>query len=380
MPISFQNYGLLSSSLAALGRWGINVPTPIQQQTIPLLMESRDVIGQACTGSGKTLAFALPLLEFVDPRDPWIQALVLTPTRELAAQVAGVIDDVGRADGVNTVTVYGGRAMGPQIAEVKRAHVVVGTPGRVLDLLRRGALKLDRVAFAVLDEADQMMDRGFGPDVDRIMAFVTDDPVTALFSATMPTWVERAARKHLVRPTLVRVDDPRDVPDISHVVYEIPEDRRLTALRGLLDRRGPGSTIVFGKTKHGVRKLARQLSQLGYPVGCLQGNLSQNARDRVMESFRRGEVEILVATNVAARGLDVDHVELVINYQPPDSSELLTHRVGRTGRVGRSGAACTLVSPTDASKWKEIERDLGRRFERVRWPATVRPRAVSAMG
>ncbi len=368
--VPFNEMRLRPSTLEALAKMGIHAPTPIQAETLPALLDGRDVIGQARTGSGKTLAFGIPAAEVVDPARRAIQVLVLTPTRELAVQVGGVLDQVGGPRGVKTALIFGGRALGPQREELKRGvHVVVGTPGRVLDLLNQGALWLDQVRFLVLDEADEMLDRGFAPDVERIIARTSNSRQTALFSATVPDWVRQTAAKHLNDPVSVAVDpNPEDVPAIEHVAYEVRDGDKLGALRDLLDHRGEGAIIVFGRTKHGVKKLARQLEAAGYPVAALQGNLSQNARDKVMEDFRSGAVQILLATNVAARGLDVSNVEQVINFELPESSELLTHRVGRTGRMGRKGQALTLLGPEDGAKWRQLERGLSRRIPRLPWP------------
>ncbi|MCC7024882.1 MAG: DEAD/DEAH box helicase [Thermomicrobiales bacterium] len=348
---------------------GITTPTPIQAEVLPLLLDGRDVIGQARTGSGKTLAFALPLIEVVDPRQKGVQALVLTPTRELAVQVAGVVDQLGAARGIKTLMISGGRAFGPQRDELRRGvHVVVGTPGRVLDLLNQGALWLDRVRFFVLDEADEMLDRGFAPDVERIIARTTPDRQTALFSATVPAWVKQTAHKHLNDAETVTITpEPGEVTQIEHLAFDIGNADKMQILEDLLDHRGEGSIIVFGRTKHGVNKLARRLQAAGYPVAALQGNLSQNARDRVMDDFRNGNVPILVATNVAARGLDVSHVEQVINLELPESPELLTHRIGRTGRMGRHGQAITLLGPEDVTKWRRLERGFTRPIARAPW-------------
>lgn len=380
---SFSSYDLLPSSAKALKEMGITTPTPIQERSIPPLLDGRDVVGQARTGSGKTLAFGLPLMEMIEPADRFVQALVLVPTRELAQQVATVLEHLGRTDGVRVIRVVGGVAMGPQEQALRRgAQVVVGAPGRVLDLVRRGTLKLDRVRFMVLDEADEMLDRGFAPDVQRILSF-TPEPKkrqTAMFSATLPEWVQTVAAKHLHDPIKVEVDTrPEDVPDIEHVVWEVASDRRMDALRSFLDECAEGPNIVFGRTKHGVRKLGRQLQSLGYRVAILQGNMSQNARDREMAAFKAGHVPILVATNVAARGLDVDDVQIVLNFELPETSELLTHRVGRTGRRGRSGRAVTLVTPTDADKFRTFERELKVKLPRKRWPggASVETREPS---
>jgi ATP-dependent RNA helicase DeaD len=367
--LSFGDYRLSNASLTVLAEMGISEPTPIQAAVLPLLLDGRDVIGQARTGSGKTLAFALPLIEVIDPKVRKVQALVLTPTRELAVQVAGVIDELGVPRGLKTLMISGGRAFGPQRDELRRGvHVVVGTPGRVLDLLNQGAIWLDRVRFLVLDEADEMLDRGFAPDVERIIARTTPDRQTALFSATVPSWVKQTASKHLHDPeTVTIVPKPGEVTQIEHLAFDIGNSDKMQVLQDLLDHRGDGSVIVFGRTKHGVNKLARRLQADGYPVAALQGNLSQNARDRVMDDFRNGQVPVLVATNVAARGLDVTHVAQVINIELPESPELLTHRIGRTGRMDRQGQAITLLGPEDMTKWRRLERGFTRPIRRAPW-------------
>jgi ATP-dependent RNA helicase DeaD len=366
---SFASMRLSAATLQTLDRLGFETPTPIQAAALPALLDGRDVIGQARTGSGKTLAFGLPAVELVDPRRRDVQVLVLTPTRELAVQVAGVLEQVGKPKGVSVGLIYGGKAFGPQRELLRRGvHIVVGTPGRVLDLLNQGALWLNKVRLLVLDEADEMLDRGFAPDVDRIFARATPDRQTALFSATVPDWVRTTSTKHLNDPVSVTVDPrPEDAAPIDHTVYDVVNGDKLAALRDLLDHRGGGSVIVFGRTKHGVKKLARQLEGAGYPVAALQGNLSQNARDRVMADFREGTVPILLATNVAARGLDVTHVAQVINMELPESPDLLTHRIGRTGRMGRQGRAITLLGAEDGPKWRQIERGLGKRIPRAPW-------------
>jgi superfamily II DNA/RNA helicase len=272
--------------------------------------------------------------------------------------------------------------MGPQLAALAAGpQIVIGTPGRVLDLLRQGALHLDRVTYVVLDEADEMLDRGFAPDVERILGFAPRERQTALFSATVPEWVQGTASKHLRNPETVQIDTkPEDAPKIEHIIYDVPEGQKLPVLRILLDGRGDESVLVFGRTKHGVKKLARQLVALGYPAAALQGNLSQNARDKVMTDFRAATVPILLATNVAARGLDVEHIGLVINYELPETTELLTHRVGRTGRMGREGDAITLLVPSDEAKWRQLSRGLAMRIPRKKWTGALPevPAAIEA--
>ncbi len=371
--VSFANYRIGPHTLRALTKMGIENPTPIQVKAVPALLDGHDVIGQARTGSGKTLAFGIPAMELVDPSIKSVQVLVLTPTRELATQVADVFEKLVEGRGITVGLLFGGRAAGPQRMMLRKgAQVIVGTPGRVLDMLNQGALWLDKVRYLVLDEADEMLDRGFAPDVERILGRTTSARQTALFSATVPEWVRKTADRHLNDPISIAVDPgPENDAPVPHTAYDVPNDDKIGALKDLLDQQGEGSIIVFGRTKHGVKKLARQLQAFGYPVAALQGNLSQNARDEVMDSFRNGRVRILLATNVAARGLDISHVEQVINMELPESPQLLTHRVGRTGRMGRQGMAITLLSREDNAKWRQLERGLGRHIERKPWPGAA---------
>jgi ATP-dependent RNA helicase DeaD len=346
----------------------ITTPTEIQEQSIPPLLEGKDVIGQAYTGSGKTLAFGLPLMEKIDIKNKWLQALVLVPTRELAQQVGDVLEKLGRGSGIHSTLIYGGRAFGPQQDAIYRgAQIVVGTPGRILDHLTRGTMRLDGITYLVLDEADEMLDRGFAPDVERILSQTPAERQTALFSATTPEWVHKVSTKYLKDPVVIETARGEDEPgpDIDHVVIEVWREDKLNVLIKLLDQPTEGATLVFGRTKHGVRNLGEKLERMGYGVDVLQGNLSQGARDKVIEKFRAGKTPILLATNVAARGLDVLHVTRVINFELPETHELFTHRVGRTGRMGRSGSAITILGPADLPKWREIERGLGRTLPRV---------------
>ncbi len=368
----FPELTLTPTMRAAIAKMGITAPTPIQEATIPVLQTGRDVIGQARTGSGKTLAFTIPMIERCEPSRRAVQALVLVPTRELAIQVAGVAQGLAERRSLTVTLLYGGHSMVPEVKALRSgAQVVIGTPGRTLDHIRRGSLVLKDLRVFVLDEADEMLDRGFAHDVESILAATPRERQTALFSATMPDWVAKTAHKHLRDPKTVAVDaDVQAPPEIEHIVYQMDQAQKLDALRTFLDRKG-GPILVFGRTKHGVKKLAKQLVDLGYPVDALQGNLAQNARERVMERFRSGKVPILVATNVAARGLDIEGIEQVINFDLPDSELLFTHRTGRTGRMGRHGEAITFITADDSKKWREIERALGRRFPRQAWPQST---------
>lgn len=360
---------LSPTTRAALGRMEIADPTPIQEQAVPLLLAGRDVIAQARTGSGKTLAFVLPIAERCDPSVRKVQALVLTPTRELAIQIDGVIESIAHPRRLRSTLLYGGRSARPEFNALRKGpQIVVGTPGRTLDHLRQGTLDLRAVRFFVIDEADEMLDQGFARDVEAILDRSPDRRQTALYSATMPDWVSKTAAKHLQDPVTVKVDaDLQALPSVTHLIYTIDRGEKTRALQSLLDERDGESVIVFGRTKHGVKKLARQLDALGYPVGALQGNMSQRARERAIADFRSGRAPILLATNVAARGLDFDGIGQVINYDLPDSASLFTHRVGRTGRMGREGEAITFVTRDDESKWREIVRRLGTRFRRRAW-------------
>ena len=375
---SFTELGLPPGVVQVLAQMKISVPTPIQAGALPAMLQGRDVVGQARTGSGKTLAFALPIVQRCDPSAPGVQALVLVPTRELAIQVGDVLRQVSMHRRLAVTLLYGGRSLLPEAQALKRgSHIVVGTPGRTLDHLQRGNLKLEGVRIVVLDEGDEMLDRGFAPDVERILARTPATRQTALFSATMPDWVAATAARHLRTPVTVEVDRTVTAPpEIQHVVYEVAPSGKIDALMALLDRRADGAVLVFGRTKHGVKKLAKQFVQKGYPVGALQGNLSQNARERVVSAFRSGELPILFATNVAARGLDIEGIGQVINYELPESAELFTHRVGRTGRMGREGEAITLVTAEDAPKLSQIERVLGRRLPRADFPVHWAPGAA----
>ncbi len=364
---SFHDFALRQSSLKALDKMNITTPTLIQDRSLPPMLEGKDIIAQAMTGSGKTLAFALPIMEAIDTGSRDTQALVLVPTRELARQVGSVLHELSMGSPVKVTLVYGGVGYEPQERALRSgSHVVIGTPGRVLDHIKRRTLKLDRLKIMILDEADEMLDRGFAPDVDRILAHTPRSRQTALFSATTPAWVQKIAQKHQHDPLVIETASEADQePEIEHVAMEVFREDKFQVLVRLLREPLEGTTVVFGRTKHGVRNLGRKLDQLGFQVSVLQGNLGQTQRDREIERFRNGKAKVLVATNVAARGLDILHIARVVNYDIPDTHELFTHRVGRTGRMGRSGQAITLVGAVDLPKLQEIERGIGRKLPRI---------------
>jgi len=322
---------------------------PVQIETIPSLLGGRDAVIEAPTGSGKTLAYLLPMVERLARQGPGPRALVVTPVRELAVQVDAV--HRGLAAG-RSATLYGGVGYGVQTTALRRRpDVVIGTPGRLLEMIERGLLTLSHVRYLVLDEADEMLDSGFAPAVERLLG-LTQRPQMILASATMPAWVGTMIRRHLVDPVRVRVVGAVTRPRLEHALVRVERSAKLSTLGQVL--RPIRGVIVFGRTKHGVARLARDLRALGHDAVELQGNMSQPARERAMSLFRSGRGAVLVATNVAARGLDIGHVGLVVNYDLPDTVESLTHRVGRTARMGNDGRALTLVTPDDAVLWRRL--------------------------
>jgi ATP-dependent RNA helicase DeaD len=348
---TFAEAGVSARVLAALDRQKINSPNQAQSESIPALLTGRDLVIQSPTGSGKTLAFLLPLLERVEPGRPGPRGLIVTPTRELAIQVDSVFR--GLDSGLRTALLYGGVGYRTQTEALRQgADVVIGTPGRILDMFQRKTFSLSRVEYMVLDEADQMFDAGFARDVERIIG-LTYSPQTVLASATMPEWVARMIDKHLQDPVQVRLIAQGESL-LEHGLIRTDPGSKLRLLSDILKRHSVA--IVFGRTKHGVHKLNRELQRMGHRSVELQGNMAQLARDRVMESFRNGRADVLVATNVAARGLDLSHVGLVVNYELPDSPDSMTHRVGRTARNGNAGRALTFITSVDHEKWSNLRR------------------------
>ena len=354
MTSTFADLGISPRLLHALTKNAVETPVPVQAEAIPPLREGRHVVIEAPTGSGKTLAFLLPLVEqLMATSGPGPRALVVTPTRELAMQVAGVLESL--KTGLRPALLYGGVGYATQESALKRGvDVVVGTPGRILDMVSRRRLSLSRVHFLVLDEGDEMLDAGFAPAVDEIME-LTYQPQMVLASATMPNWVSRMIERYMDNPVRIRID-VEDGSTLEHGLVRVSRADKLETLSRLL-RGHHGSAIVFGRTKYGVRKLNLALRKLGHDSAELQGNLSQGARDRTMEAFRDSRLGVLVATNVAARGLDIRQVDLVINYELPDSPQWLTHRIGRTARMGVKGRALTFVGPEDERAWSKLRRE-----------------------
>lgn len=369
----FAELGLGDDLRQALDALGYEEPTPIQVAAIPPLLAGRDVIGSAATGTGKTAAFALPMLERIDPGAEGVQALILAPTRELAVQVAEAIHSYGRSRNVSVLPIYGGQSIERQLNALKRGvQVVVGTPGRVLDHIRRRSLDLSRVWYAVLDEADEMLDMGFIEEIEAILAETPPERQTALFSATFPPRIRELAERHLSDPVRVAVRPPRlDTPQVRQVAYVVPRAHKLEALARILDLEAPGSAIVFCRTRTEVDELTEALALRGYRPEALHGGLNQGQRDRVMGRFREGVADLLIATDVAARGLDVEHVTHVVNYDIPQSPEAYVHRIGRTGRAGRSGVAITLVQPREHRLLKSIERVVRQRIQPERIPTVA---------
>ena len=369
----FASINLMPTTRASIARMGISDPTPIQEATIPFLQDGHDVVGQARTGSGKTLAFTIPIIEQADPSVRVVQAIILAPTRELAIQIANVVRPLANRRSLKVALVYGGHSLLPEKKLLySGAQIVIGTPGRMLDHIRKGNLVLNNLKMLVVDEADEMFDMGMAQDVEEIISATPDGRQTALFSATLPDWVAKIAKKHLNNPKTVAVDaDMNASPDIEHVLYEINKLDKFNALKTLLSEQS-GLTLVFGRTKHGVRKLAKRLTDVGYQAAAIQGNLSQSARERVMQKFRSGNLPVLVATNIAARGLDIKGIDQVINFDIPDSPQLFTHRTGRTGRMGRHGQSVTFLTSDDIKQWKAIERFIGQKLPRKRWAQETR--------
>src|SRR2546421_369781 len=379
MTTSFADLGLSERTLPALRDVGYEAPSPIQQQAIPALLEGRDVIGQAQTGTGKTAAFGLPIIEYLDPGDSGVQALVLTPTRELCIQVTQALRTYGVHTGIDVVAVFGGAPIRAQQAQLRAGgHLVVGTVGRVLDLISRRSLILHDCRFVVLDEADEMLDLGFLEDVEKILSLTPSSRQTALFSATMPPPIRALAERYLYDPVTVRVKTATlTVDTVEQFALEVKPNDKADRLADVLAAERPDQAIVFVRTKIRCEQLYRKLRDRGMNVKALHGDMTQGSRDGVMLAFKGGRLPILVATDVAARGLDISTVTHVVNYDVPTSPDVYVHRIGRTGRVGRSGRALTFVEPRQKRELQAIERHIGTSIATWSVGAHVEPARVA---
>jgi len=371
MTLSFNNLGLSEECLHQLEKLGFDTPTEIQSQAIPELLAGRDVVAQSQTGTGKTAAFSLPILEQIDPNARGVQALILAPTRELARQVADAIRDLTSNRRVGIVTVYGGQSIDRQIRLLQRnAQMVVGTPGRVIDLLNRGDLKLDQVKWVVLDEADEMLSMGFIDDVKKILKQAPKERQSACFSATMPKAIRDLVNQFLKSPVTVTVELSKATPArIEQRVYMIPRGcSKSKALQPILALEDPEAALIFVRTRRSAAELTSQLQAAGHSVDEYHGDLSQSQRERLLSRFRQSQVRWVVATDIAARGLDVDHLTHVINYDLPDQVESYIHRIGRTGRAGKTGTAISLIQPFERRKLHQIERKVRQNLQVSRIP------------
>jgi ATP-dependent RNA helicase RhlE len=363
--MTFDKFELHPSVMAGVRDMGFETPTPIQSQAIPPAMEGRDLIGLAQTGTGKTAAFALPIINRLlkGPRRT-IRALIIAPTRELADQINESVAALGKETHLKSACIYGGVNINPQFKKLRQGlDIVVACPGRLLDHMRQKTIDLSRVEVLVLDEADRMFDMGFLPDVRRIMKQLPSRRQTLLFSATMPDDVRALSSEFLNDPVTAQVGFLKPLATVTHALYPVAPHQKTLVLMELL-RHDTESVIVFTRTKHRAKKVARQLEKAGHKAACLQGNLSQNRRTAAMEGFRKGSFKILVATDIASRGIDVMKISHVINYDMPDTADAYTHRIGRTGRLAQTGDAYTLSTPEDEAMIRTIERTLGEKLKR----------------
>lgn len=368
--MNFNSFSLHPQIHAGITKAGYSSPTPIQLETIPTILSGKDLLGLAQTGTGKTAAFVLPILQHLmkGPRRK-LRALILAPTRELAEQTHTAITQLGRQTGLRSLTVYGGVSPAPQVNGLRSGvEIVVACPGRLLDLRDQKLIDLSQIEILVLDEADHMFDMGFLPSIRRIIAAVPRKRQTLLFSATMPDEIRKLATEMLHDPVTVEISIDQPLDTIRHAICPVEPTHKLETLMRLLNENGKDKVLVFTRTKHRAKKLAQQLVKAGLPATALQGNMSQNQRQASMESFRQDRVKVLVATDIAARGIDVSKVSHVINYDLPDTADAYTHRTGRTGRMERLGMAISLITQDDLPMLRTIERLMGQRLERCEMP------------
>lgn len=357
--LSFSNLNLFEEVLKAIREMGFEEATPIQAQSIPHILKGRDVIGQAQTGTGKTCAFGIPAIEMVEASSNAIQVLVLSPTRELAIQISEELKNLSKyKEGIKILPIYGGQPIERQISALKKKpQIIIGTPGRVMDHMRRKTIRLSNLKMIVLDEADEMLNMGFREDIDTILEKIPKKRQTVLFSATMPKEIMELTKKYQRNPELVKVVHKQiTVPSIEQYYLEVGESHKLEVLSRLIDANNIKLCLVFCNTKKRVDEVASSLQSRGYFAEALHGDMKQSERDRVMSKFRKGKIDILIATDVAARGIDVDNIEAVFNYDLPNDEEYYVHRIGRTGRAGRSGKAFTFISGREIYKLKDIQK------------------------
>ncbi|MED4225660.1 DEAD/DEAH box helicase [Neobacillus cucumis] len=366
----FEDLGLSSATLKAVLKMGFEEATPIQSETIPLGLKGIDLIGQAQTGTGKTAAFGIPLVEKVDTKVDAIQGIIIAPTRELAIQVSEELYKIGAGKRVRVLPIYGGQDISRQIRSLKKApHIIVGTPGRVLDHINRRTMRLDTVNTVILDEADEMLNMGFIEDIESILASTPAERQTLLFSATMPAPIQRMAEKFMKEPQIVRVKAKEmTVPLIEQYYLEVQERNKFDVLTRLLDIQSPELAIIFGRTKRRVDELSEALNLRGYTAEGIHGDLSQAKRLQVLRKFKEGTIDVLVATDVAARGLDISGVTHVYNFDIPQDPESYVHRIGRTGRAGKTGVAMTFITPREKSYLAVVEKTTKRKMERMKAP------------
>lgn len=368
--MNFDQFSFDKRIAAQIKAVGYTTPTPIQQQAIPVVLQERDVIGLAQTGTGKTAAFMLPILQRLT-QGPLrqVRALIVAPTRELAEQIYQASRDFGKKTKIRSVAIYGGVGKGPQISALKRgAEILIACPGRLLDLVGDRQINLSHVEVLVLDEADRMCDMGFLPDIRRILKLLPSQRQTLFFSATMPDDIRDLSKSILKDPVTIQVGDIAPAQTVSHSLYPVPQNLKKQLLLNLLKQTATGRVLVFTRTKYRARNLARDLAKQGYRAAALQGNMSQNQRQKAMDGFRDGKYDILAATDVASRGIDVSEISHVINFDVPDTVDAYTHRIGRTGRAKQSGEAFTFATQTDEQMIRDIEKLLGEQIERRRLP------------
>jgi ATP-dependent RNA helicase RhlE len=365
--MNFETFNLHPSVMAGVRALGYTTPTPIQLQAIPPIMQGRDVIGLAQTGTGKTAAFVLPILHrLISGQRACVRALIVSPTRELAEQTCEVINELGDRAGLQGVAVYGGVGMVQQTKDLRSgAEIIVACPGRLLDFLWKGTISLSDLEILVIDEADRMFDMGFLPDIRNILACIMNRRQTLLFSATLPENIRRLAREILHNPVNVQIDRQLPAKTVSHALYPVQPHLKTALLKEILSKTKTESVLVFTRTKYRAERVAQQLVRAGYRVTSLQGNLPQHRRQAALEGFRTGSIKILVATDIASRGIDVLRISHVINYDMPESTDDYIHRIGRTGRVDKNGDALTFVTNADASKIRALEQLLESPLERL---------------